>query len=150
MVCGSSGGYPCSQAGVLVKFALISSAHAKIPRQPPQNARPHVPRQSSWYFLRGRENSREFHHDARLLPPDQLGRLGRGRRPREPSTQFFLLKIFKKLIFSGTVRGPSYVVPRIFLSLLAWFKRSGTLQNPIFLFFFNFSREACQNVRRLR
>ena len=30
MVCGSSGGNPCSQAGVLVKFALISRAHAKI------------------------------------------------------------------------------------------------------------------------
>ena len=30
VVCGSSGGYPCSQAGVLVKFALISRAHAKI------------------------------------------------------------------------------------------------------------------------
>ena len=30
VVCGSSGGFPCSQAGVLVKFALISRAHAKI------------------------------------------------------------------------------------------------------------------------
>ena len=45
-------------------------------------------------------------------------------------------KFFKKLIFSGTVRGPSYVVPRIFLSLLACSKRSGTLQNSIFHFFF--------------
>ena len=30
VVCGSRVGYPCSQAGVLVKFVLISRAHAKI------------------------------------------------------------------------------------------------------------------------
>ena len=28
--CGSSGGHPCTQAGVEVRFALISRAHAKI------------------------------------------------------------------------------------------------------------------------